>query len=615
MLRLATVFGVLALATLALANLSFDAGPPELSGDPQGRGTFTFAVTNDPGNLDPGRTSASTDFRVVKLIYEPLLVVKWGGDGIEPGTAKDMPAISSDGLTYTFTLRDDAKWSDGKPVTAGDFVYAWRRAMLNETASDYSSLFYIIEGVTDFIDWRDKLVNLDASFENKADRDAFIAPYPELVKLIGQATKDPSAKNKQAVRDLKWQITKQEFDKRVGVKALDDRTLEIKLKSPTAYFIDLCAFPTFSPLPRHVLEPMQGIDDAGVFLPFDYFGNPDKLITNGPYTLAQWKRKVRMVFDQNPHYWNRDAMGNIQIVEETIPDQSLQLLRFEEGLIDWIPDVGELKKKLLDIEYPHAQSVPTAGTYYYQFNCRETLPSGVKNPMADARVRRAMAMCINRQELVDFVTRGNEPVANLVVPDKEIPGYTGPHESAVKFDPNGAKKLLAEAGYPGGKGFPPIQILINNDAGGAGHANIALAIKKNWEDMLGLKVSLDQVEFKVLLDRSKSGNFFTRRAGWFGDYADPTTWLDMHRKTDSNNDGKYDNPAYDKLLADAALELDKAKRFEMLAQAEAMLMQDAPIVPLYYYNTMLIFDKSKIDMGANAWNNFRLELVKVKRKE
>lgn len=624
MLRFAAIFGLIALFTLVAAFTSFDPGPSTLPKDTDGRGTLRFAIPNDPGNMDPGRTSASTDFRVVKCIYEPLLVITWGGEGIEPGTAESMPTVSEDGLTYTFKIREDAKWSDGVLVTADDFVFGWRRGMIKETAGKYETLFDIIKGVKDFKEWRGALVNKDAyeamfkgedEEEQKTkdeERRAFLEKYPDFEKQLELTPKE------------RWDITLKAFDERVGVKALDKRTLEVTLEAPTAYFDALCAFPTFSPMPKHHLEPMADIDDAGWYIPDSYFGDPDQLVTNGPYVLSEWRHKVRMVFDQNPHYWNRDAMGNIRIVQETIPDANLQFLRYEEGLLDWIPDVGGIKQKLIEIKnettgenkdaFNYVHNIPNAGTYYYEFNCRETLPSGQPNPMTDPKVRRALGMCIDRKQIVENVTQMNEPIALLMVPDKEITGYDGPEEAGLPFDPEAAKKLFADAGYPNGEGFPPIKITVNNDAG-PGHANIALPIKKNWEDHLGIKVELEQIEFKVLLERSTKGNYYTRRAGWFGDYADPTTWLDMYRIGDSNNDCKYENPAYDELLKEASLELDKEKRFELLAEAEAMLLQDAPIVPIFYYSTVTIYDKEKVDLRQNAWNNLRLELVPMKRKD
>ncbi|MEO0476348.1 MAG: peptide ABC transporter substrate-binding protein [Planctomycetota bacterium] len=624
MLRFAAIFGLIAIVTLLAAFSSFDPGPKPLTDD---RGTLRFAIPNDPGNMDPGRTSASTDFRVVKCIYEPLLVIKWGGIEIEPGTAEAMPTVSEDGLTYTFTIRQDAKWSDGVPVTADDFVFGWRRGMLKETAGKYESLYDIIAGVKEFKKWRNALVSeasFEASFtaddpddkEAKAEKDKerveFLAKYPEFESQLKLSPEE------------RWAITLDAFDERVGIKALDKRTLQVTLEAPTAYFDALCAFPTFSPMPKHHLEPKAKIDDAGWYIEDSYFGDPDQLVTNGPYVLSEWRHKVRMVFDQNPYYWNKDAMRNIRIVQETIPDANLQYLRYEEGLLDWIPDVGAIKQKLMEQKreaektgsdaWDHIHNIANAGTYYYEFNCRPELPNGTPNPMANPLVRRAMGMCIDREKIVRSVTEMNEPVALLMVPDNEIAGYIGPAEAGLPFDPEAAKQLLAEAGYPDGEGFPPIKFTVNNDAG-PGHANIALPVIKAWEDNLNIKVDLEQIEFKVLLERATKGNYHARRAGWFGDYADPTTWLDMYRTGDSNNDAAYGKPAYDQLLKDAALELDKEKRFAMLAEAEAMLLQDAPIVPIFFYTTVTVYDEDRVDIGQNAWNNLRLELVEVKRED
>lgn len=612
MLRFAAIFGLIAFATIIVAYSSFDDGLPPMPDDPQGRGTFTFAVPNDPGSLDPGTTSASSDFRLIKLLYEPLLAVQWGGGGIEPAVAKQLPKLSEDGLTYTFTLREQAKWSDGQPVTAHDFVYGWRRAMLPDSASDYASLFFLIDGAEDFFLWRQGLLDLDSlkeAIQNQEQRDAFLARFPSLAKQSESLTPEQ-----------KWQLTLKQFDQTVGIKAIDELTLQVKLKAPTAYFTDLAAFPTFSPMPRHIFEdPSLGLVEftpEGAWRLDDAYFNGESaqpLVTNGPYYLRDWEQKVRIIFDQNTHYWNKDDMGNVRIVEETIQDSSLQVLRYEDGLLDWIPDAGAIAKKLVKTDYEDLHKVPMAGTYYYQFNCRPTLPNGKDNPMIDPMVRRAMAMCIDRKQIVENVTKMNEPTAKLIVPGHSVVGYEGPRDAGIDFDPQAAKALLAEAGYPGGEGFPPIEILVNFD--GAGHADIALPIKKNWEDHLGLQVDIEQVEFKVLLDRSNRGNFFVRRAGWFGDYADPTTWLDMFREKDSNNESGYHNPKYDALMEQAALELDKPKRFELLNQAEAILMQDAPIVPLYYYVSVMVYDKEKIDLKPNAWNNLRLEKIPMKRKD
>ena len=192
MLRIAVIFGVIAVLTLLVAFKSFDPGPKELADD---RGTLRFAIPNDPGNMDPGRTSASTDFRVVKCIYEPLLVIKWGGIEIEPGTAEAMPTISEDGLTYTFTIREDAKWSDGVPVTADDFVFGWRRGMIKETAGKYETLYNIIKGVPEFKDWRDGLVQWSGQYAvGEADTTDLFSEYPQLKKIHEDPSLSDSAR-------------------------------------------------------------------------------------------------------------------------------------------------------------------------------------------------------------------------------------------------------------------------------------------------------------------------------------------------------------------------------------------------------------------------------------
>lgn len=593
MLRYLVILGGMIGLAVLMATFSFIKELPALPEEPENRGTFRFAVVNDPGSLDPGTTSALVDFRLIKCLYQTLMINQWGDDGLEPGAAVDFPTVSEDGLVYTFTLRDDARWSDGTPVTADDFVYGWRRALLPDNASDYAALFFVIEGAKDFFDFRAGLLGEEV---------------PEEIAAV--LTGEMGVTNPNELSgEQKWALTERRFNETVGIKAVDDLTLQVTLAQPTAYFIELCAFPTFSPLPEHVLEQHTRMRRGGMMRTSDYyFRDAEHLVTNGPYVLTEWREKVRIVMDQNPYYWAKDQMGNRRIVEETIQDVSLQLLRYQEGELDWIPDAGRIKQKLVELDYEFAHSQPNAGTYYYQFNCRPELPNGSPNPMSDARVRRALAMCINREEIVQNVTRMNEPVARSLVPEGQIAGYTSPTHAATEYDPAAAKALLAEAGYPNGAGMPPIELLINSDGT---HTNIALSIKRVWEEQLGLTVSLVATEFKVYLDRRKQGNFMASRAGWFGDYVDPTTWLDMYREQDSNNDAKYINPAYDALLEQAAAELDPEARFDLLNQAEAMLLADAPVCPIYNYTTIMVFDPDKIDLRPNAWNNLRLEMIPI----
>jgi len=605
---LSIVFGMIAVA-IGAAALSFTKAVPPLPDDPQNRGALRFADIDDPGKLDPGRTSASLDFRILKCLYQTLLVYEFGGEGLEPGVATDWN-ISDDKRVYTFNLREEAKWSDGEPVTAHDFVYAWRRTLLSETGADYSGLFHKIQGGKAFFYWRLGLLN----FENLTNPDNY--PKDELPAFL-ERFPDLENQSKTLSDQQKWDLTVEQFEKNVGIKALDDHILQVTLEVPTAFFLELCAFPTFSPVPEHIIEEHTELKTGGAYKTDDkYWGDPELVVTNGPYVLSEWKTKKRLVLDQNPEYWAKDQMGNLRIVLEVIKDPTLSLMMFEDGQFDWIPQVSlpELRAKLVDSEYEHAHIVPNAGTYYYQYNCREKLPNGETNPLADRRVRQALSMCIDRQAIVERVTRNNEPVSLTFVPAGQIPGYDSPVEAGIAYDPQAAEALLAEAGYPGGEGMPVIDLLVNaTGTSGGTNVDIAVAIRKVWEDQLGLTVTISQPEFMVYLDESKKGNFVARRAGWFGDYRDPTTWLDMLASTDSNNDAKYLSPEYDALLAQAANETDPAARLEILRQAEALLLQDAPVCPLYNYATLMIYDAEKIDLGTNAWNNLRLDLVRIER--
>ncbi|MEM1353844.1 MAG: peptide ABC transporter substrate-binding protein [Planctomycetota bacterium] len=632
MTRYLVVLFVMVLTAVVLATFSFEDELPPLPDDPQNRGTFYYSDTTGVGSLDPGRTSASIDFRVLKCLYQTLMVYAQGGETLEPGVAESYE-LSEDGKTYTFQLREDAKWSNGEPVTASDFFFAWRRAMLSETGSDYASLFYLIKGGQAFSYWRAGLLDyssLELVIEDQEERTAFKAKYPEL-----QAQSNLSA-------DEKWDLTVKHFDQTVGVKVLGEWTLEVTITNPASYFIELCAFPSFSPLPQRVIEQnmLAMLDDGTVRMDPKYWDDPERLVTNGPYMLERNENKRRLVMDQNPHYWDRDRMGNLRIVNVVVPDESLAFALFEDGQLDWIASISssELRAKIYSIDYyeitksnpssddgtgvinsidhyPYIHPSPRAGVYYYQFNCRPTLSNGLDNPMADVRVRQALGMCIDRKKIVESVTRNYEPLAYTFVPVGSIPTYNAPVEAGLRFNPAKARELLAEAGYKDGEGFPAITLLINaSGTGGGGHEDIALVIKKVWEEELGLPdVGIEAPEFQVYIEQSKRGDFAIRRAGWYGDYRDPTTWLDMLRSKDSNNDAGYNNPEYDGLLKRAAVEADPERRMQILREAETLLLTEAPVVPIYYYKEAMVFDETQIDLRPNAWNNLRLDLVRKKR--
>lgn len=548
-------------------------------------GSVRLIANAEVDTLDPQGTSWLVDFRAIECLYEPLLRVNPETLKLEPAAAQDMPAVSEDGLTYTFTIRPEAKWSNGDPLHASDFIYAWKRALLSDLAADYSGLFFCIEGAEDFFLWRiEQLASFPAS---------------------GMTAQEH------------WEKTNQHFADTVGITAVDDRTLRVKLKQPTAYFNELAAFAAFMPVHEKSVSPYLVLDKntAAVTNNTEYFRKPELLVGNGPYTLTSWRFKVQMVMDQSPTYWNKDAMGNTQVVFNVVDDSTNALLRYNRGEIDWYPNMPTADRSSSELVKSSRSDVhhgPAAGTYFYLFNCQPTI-NGKPNPLADARVRRALSMAVDRKLIVQNITQMNQPVAKSFVPPTAIPGYEPPVEAGASFDPAAAKKLLAEAGYPDGQGLTGLSILYNYEGA---HGDVAQTIANLWKQHLNISVAIESVEKSAFRDRRRSQSFTIARGSWFGDYRDPTTFLDMFRKLDGNNDAKYDNPAYDQKLIDATLITDPVKRFDTLEETEAILLNDQPLMPLYHYTNLELFDPARVkNLYPNPWNYRAIDAIQIVDEE
>ncbi len=567
------------LAALALTS----AGCGFQSEEPQADGSELRFISGAPiDTLDPQGTSWLVDFRVIEGLFEPLLRVNPATLELEPAAAEAMPEVSADGLTYTFHLRFDAKWSNGQPVRASDYVYGWSRALLPDLAADYAGLFFCIDGAEDYFTWRSE-------------------------QLAGFAESDRSA------QDL-WQDAQRRFAQTVGLEAVDDRTLRVRLREPTAYFNELVAFAAFMPIHENSATLFMDLDaETGLWtMRSAYFSEPGNLVSNGPYRLTEWTFKRRMILDQNPHYWNKDAMGNTRVVMEVNSDEGNALLNYTQGQYDWFPNLSTSSAQAPDLVNSKRDDVhvgPAAGTVFYLFNCRPTLDDGQPNPMADARVRQAFAMAVDRDLIVTSITRLNEPTATTMTPVGVIPGYDPPTDAAPAFNPDAARRLLADAGYPDGQGLAGLSILYNTEAP---HEKLAAALAKMWQTHLGVTVQLEGVEKSRFRQRRKNGGFTISRGNWYGDYRDPTTFLDLFRSNDGNNDADYHNPAFDRLLRDAAAEVEPAARFALLREAEAVMLADAPIVPLHQPINLELFDPAKVtNLYPNAWNYRRLEVIAV----
>jgi oligopeptide transport system substrate-binding protein len=544
------------------------------------------------------------------LLFEGLVKNNVLSDDFEilPGVAESWE-LSEDARTYTFHIRADAKWSNAEPVTAHDFVFSWRRAMLPDLVSDYVAMFMNIEGAQAFYDWRQQQLDafVDQDFEDEdQQRDAAFAL---------------------------WDLTISTFDEMVGLKAIDDRTLVVTLERPVPYFMELCAFTVFAPVYEPLVAQYERPDPITARLVRrPGWTKGGVLISNGPFELTSWRFKRDMRMEQNPHYWDRDSIAIRSVSIPSISDPNAGVLAYQTGSIDWISDVtspyrGDMvAQKLQFLEEhkdrveelralgydqfsitrmlpqdprAHTHAVSSFGTYFYNFNTKPRLPDGRENPFADARVRRAFAMCIDKPAIAREIRRLGEPSAHTLIPPGSIGGYTSPKglpnigDAASEEERQAiitrSKALLEEANFP--DDFV-VELAFNKDAG---HDLIAQAIAKSWQKSLGVQTSLSQKEIKIFREDLKNKQYMTARAGWFGDYGDPTTFLDINHSKDGNNDRAYNNPIFDQLLADAADELDPVKRMALLSEAERILVEeDLPLVPIFHYATIYMFDAHKL---------------------
>jgi len=359
----------------------------------------------------------------------------------------------------------------------------------------------------------------------------------------------------------------------VGVKASDDYTLDVELENPTPFFLDLCAFTTLLPVQKACIEKWG-----------DAWTKPGHLIGNGAFKLKDWLINDRVSLEKNPNYWNA-ANIHTQTMDALPVSSAITALNFfYAGQADAILDKSLVPSSLLDAlkTKPFYHAGPFLGTVFLRFNV-------TRKPFTDPRVRLAFSLAINKQRISDKVTRAGEPVASSIVPPG-TGGYQPP--AGPQYDPEKARALLAEAGYPGGKGFPLVHYLYRE---GPQPENMAVEIQSMLKEVLGIQISLQRQEWKAYLRTMSSLDYDLCAATWVGDYNDPNTFLDMWLTDGGNNRTGWSDAEYDGLIAAAARETDSAKRFAIFQQAEHKLISEAaPICPLYFYVGIQFFDPEKI---------------------
>jgi oligopeptide transport system substrate-binding protein len=385
----------------------------------------------------------------------------------------------------------------------------------------------------------------------------------------------------------------------VGVRALDARTVQVELNQPTAFFLDLCAFQTLSVVPRRVIEK-YGED----------WMRARPLPASGPYLLDFWRLNDKIRLRKNPFYWDaaNTKSGIADYLCLSAPNTALNL--YETGQADIIWDRDFLPNELLDIlsKRPDFHAFHYLGTYFIR--CNTTRP-----PFDDPRVRKALALTIDKQRLVDKFLRGGQPVANHLVPDG-----TAHYEpaSGLGYDPGLARQLLAGAGYPGGRGFPAFSYLFAASSGGGTiNQKVGVELQHMWEEQLGLRVGLQQMEKSVYIAAQNRLDYDLTSGDWVGDYDDPNTFLDLFRSNNGNNRTGWKNAHYDALMREANRRTDLAGRAVLLQQAERILVRDElPVIPLYFFVGLTCYDGNKIEgIYPNILDDHPLNAIwKVKGK-
>ncbi|REK59571.1 MAG: ABC transporter substrate-binding protein [Geobacillus sp.] len=504
----ASIFALLLLVSGVLTGC----GSKGTSGDGAGKNIkqeITLNALSEPPSLDPALASDTTSGWVIDHLFEGLYTKNQKGEPVL-GAASDVK-VSEDGKTYTFTIRDDAKWSDGDPVTAQDFEYAWKRVLDPKTGSPFAFYMYYIKGAEEY---------------NK-----------------GKGSAD-----------------------QVGIKALDDKTLQVELNAPLSYFDKLLTMWTFYPVKKSLVEsnPKWAAEAKGY-------------VSNGAYRLTEWKHNSEVVIEKNQHYWNKDTINMEKVTWKMVNDATTYYQMYKTGELDLIATLptDAVAQEKNNKEY---KVVPYFGTYMFMFNV-------AKEPFNNAKIRRAFALAIDRKAIVENITKSGEKPAYAFVPyGADTPDGDFREVGGTYFEENvqEAKKLLQEGMKEEGWSTLPEVTLIYNTA--ENHKKIAEAVQEMLKRNLDVKIKLANQEWKTYLETTAQSNFQMARMGWIGIFVDPTVILDYYLGDSPNNRTNWVNKQFDDLMAKAKVEQDDKKRYELLHEAEKILMTDLPFIPVYFYS-------------------------------
>ncbi len=497
-------------------------------------GVLLIGNGTEPEDLDPHITTGMPEYRLTSALFEGLTVYAPEDLTVIPGVAERWE-ISDDSCTYTFYLRRDARWSNGDPITAHDFVYSWRRVLSPKLGNRYTYLYEPIRHATAF--------------------HAGTKPWEE-----------------------------------VGIRALDDHTFRVELEHPVPYLLGLLTHNTFSPVHRATIEKHGEMDQRGT-----QWTRPGKLVGNGPYILTEWRSNSHIEMKPNPHYWDRAAVKLNGIRWFPIESADTEERAFRSGQLHVTNTVpSHLIPKMQAAGSPELRVAPFLAVYYYEFNVN-------RPPLNDPRVRRALSLAVDRAAIVKSVTQAGEtPAYSLLHPgtldNRPAPAFTE--------DLAEARRLLAAAGFPEGRGFPRLEILYNTLEA---HRAIAEAVQQMWRVNLGIDIRMSNQEWQVYLGNRRQGNYDISRAGWVASYNDGTVFSNLLLTGAGNNNSGFSNARYDEIAARVAREGDRTTRVNLFHELGAIIAEEMPIMPLYYYTS-----KNLVDSRVRGWHDVLLDIHPLK---
>lgn len=508
----------------------------------------------EPAALDPQLVTGVIEQRIMLALFEGLV-------RYDPATLEPCPAlaerweVSSDGLRWTFHLRGNAKFSDGRAITSEDFLFSYRRLLSPKLASPCASLFF--------------------------------APV------------------KNALAFARGEIT--DFS-RVGFSAPDAGTLVVELDAPCPYFLSLACHSSWSVVPAHAILKFGKIDERST-----RWTRPENFVGSGPFRLKKWRVAYRIEVEKNPHYRDAENVWLRGIRFDALEDQFAEERAFRDGQYHVTNTVAPARVAVLrERGDPALRLDPYFSTAFIRVNCS-------RPPLTDVRVRRALSLALDREALAERVLRAGETPARTLVPaEKFSPEDENPRagtpdatarERSREAELREARALLAEAGFPGGNGFPEISYLFNTSDGAQFFAQ---AIQEMWRKYLGVRVALKNQEYKVYRVSMEQGDYDLARSAWSGDFLDATTFLDLFAGTSDMNWTGWRDADYDRLLAEAARERDPAARAEKLRAAERILLDAVPVIPTVFNRNKFLIQPSVRGWFPNLldihpYNDVRLE--------